>query len=108
MDWTGFKLLTWMGFMVLILLSSGGSVCFAAAAGSDLPITAPVENPLGDMEDPNTGESETDDKESDDDNLYDESVSASGLKGFQRKLSCEWDLIHDDPSHNLNYPPPKS
>jgi len=108
MDRTGIKLLTWMGFILLILLSTVGSVCLAGSAGDDLPISAPIDNPLGDMEDPNTGESETDDKEFDDDNLYDENRCAAGVNGFQRRLSCEWDLIHDDPCHNLTYPPPKS
>ena len=101
------KQLTWMGFITLILLSSAGGQCLAGVADNDLPI-APMETPLGDMEDPNTGESENEnDKESDDDNLFDDKFSTTGGRSFKKNTACEWDLIHDDPCHNLNSPPPK-
>jgi hypothetical protein len=101
------KPLTWMGFITLIWLFNAGVPCLAGIAHNDLPIS-PIENPLGDMEDPNPSESENEnDKESDDDNLYDERLNATGAGSFQKNRACEWDLIHDDPCHNLNSPPPK-
>jgi len=102
---TNTKLAQWMGFMLLIWLISAGGVCLA---GSDLPVTLPIENPLGDMEDPTGGESESEnDKETDEDSLYEVKSFVFVLKAFQKKSASEWDRMQDDPCHNLNYPPPK-
>ena len=60
------------------------------------------------MEDPTSGETESEnDKETDDDNPYHERVVTGSLSSFERNAAREWDLIHDDPCHNLKSPPPK-
>jgi hypothetical protein len=106
MNWERTRIVTWVGF---ILLTSSVNAGASSIPISDHSNSTPIECPLGDMEDPNTSESESEnDKETDDDNIFEgKYINAFWDLRFARS-SCEWDLIHDDPWHNHNSPPPKS
>lgn len=93
-----------MVFVITLALIGQASGMFSTGDSNQNPI----ENPLGEMEDPLGSEPESEnDREMDDDNIFDERRLDLGLGVNSNGAIDPWALSHESPFDKLTSPPPK-
>ena len=97
---------SWVVLAIVLWLLSSEAACLRGNNSRDLGFKGPIESPM-DLEDTH-GESESEnEREFDDDNLFDEKVMAFDVNVIRKTSAGSWAMLHESPVSKLNSPPPK-
>jgi hypothetical protein len=100
---------SWIGLAIALWLLGSEAPCQVFLNPYADQSQTPLENPIGDMGDASGEESESENEREfeEDDNLFDEKAMAFDRKINRKSLVSPWDLLHESPSGQPTFPPPK-